>query len=165
METVYFNSMPVHLAGNLPEAGAVAPEFELTGSDLSDIRLSDLKGKRVVLNIFPSLDTDVCAASVRRFNQDAVSFPDTVVLCVSKDLPFAAARFCSINGIENVRTASAFRSDFGERYGVEMTDGPLRGLLARALVVIDADGRVLGATLSEEITKEPDYGFVKKLLA
>ncbi len=118
-----------------------------------------------MLNIFPSLDTDVCAASVRRFNKDASEYPDTVVLCVSKDLPFAAARFCSVNGIDNVATASAFRSDFGKNYGVEFVDGPLRGLFARALVVIDKEGKVLGTSLCEQVTDEPDYDFVKKLLS
>lgn len=164
MATVYLNSTPMNTVGNLPVAGSMAPAFTLTGADLSNINLNDFQGKRLVLNIFPSLDTDVCAASVRRFNQDIASLKDTVVLCVSKDLPFAAARFCTANGIENVKTASAFRSDFGEKYGVELADGPLAGLLARALVVIDSDGRVLGSSLNQEITQEPDYDFVKKLL-
>ena len=155
----------MHLVGELPVAGSIAPDFNLTGDDLSDITLASLSGKRVVLNIFPSLDTDVCAASVRRFNQEAAGYKNTEVLCVSMDLPFAAKRFCTINGIDHVRTASAYRSDFGDAYGVEIADGPLRGLLARALVVIDTDGRVLGSSLCQEITKEPDYEFVKKLLS
>lgn len=155
----------MHICGELPEAGEAAPDFALVGRDLSDINLHDYRGKRVVLNIFPSLDTDVCAASVRRFNKDASEYPDTVVLCVSKDLPFAAARFCSVNGIDNVATASAFRSDFGKNYGVEFVDGPLRGLFARALVVIDKEGKVLGTSLCEQVTDEPDYDFVKKLLS
>ncbi len=155
----------MHICGELPKAGEAAPDFALVGRDLSDINLHDYRGKRVVLNIFPSLDTDVCAASVRRFNKDASEYPDTVVLCVSKDLPFAAARFCSVNGIDNVATASAFRSDFGKNYGVEFVDGPLRGLFARALVVIDKEGKVLGTSLCEQVTDEPDYDFVKKLLS
>ncbi len=155
----------MHICGELPKAGEAAPDFALVGRDLSDINLHDYRGKRVVLNIFPSLDTDVCAASVRRFNKDASEYPDTVVLCVSKDLPFAAARFCSVNGIDNVATASAFRSDFGKNYGVEFVDGPLRGLFARALVVIDKEGKVLGTSLCEQVTEEPDYDFVKKLLS
>lgn len=155
----------MHICGELPMAGEAAPDFALVGRDLSDINLHDYRGKRVVLNIFPSLDTDVCAASVRRFNKDASEYPDTVVLCVSKDLPFAAARFCSVNGIDNVATASAFRSDFGKNYGVEFVDGPLRGLFARALVVIDKEGKVLGTSLCEQVTDEPDYDFVKKLLS
>ena len=165
METVFFNGAPMHICGELPKAGEAAPDFALVGRDLSDINLHDYRGKRVVLNIFPSLDTDVCADSVRRFNKDASEYPDTVVLCVSKDLPFAAARFCSVNGIDNVATASAFRSDFGKNYGVEFVDGPLRGLFARALVVIDKEGKVLGTSLCEQVTEEPDYDFVKKLLS
>lgn len=164
MATVHFQGAPMQTVGMLPVTGSIAPDFKLTKQDLSDITLDDLKGKRVVLNVFPSLDTDVCAASVRRFNKDAASYPDTVVLCVSKDLPFAATRFCTANGIENVITASAFRSKFGEEYGVEIADGPLAGLFARAIVVIDKDGRVLGSSLNEEITEEPDYSFVDTLL-
>lgn len=154
----------MHIIGNLPEAGSSAPEFTLTGQDLGDIKLSDYKGKRVVLNIFPSLDTDVCAASVRRFNIEASELPDTVVICVSMDLPFAAQRFCSVNNIKNVVTGSGFRSDFGKIYGVELVDGPLRGLYARSLVIIDRDGKVMGTELVEEITSEPDYDLAKKLL-
>lgn len=164
MESVKFAGNEVHIAHALPEAGQEAPNFALVGKDLAEICLHDLKGSRVVLNIFPSVDTDVCAASVRRFNKDAAAYPDTKVLCVSMDLPFAAGRFCAAEGIENVATASAFRSDFGQAYGVEIVDGPLRGLFARALVVIDKDGKVLGTSLCEEITEEPDYEFVHNLL-
>ena len=164
METVFFNGTPKHLAGELPKAGTEAPMFALVGKDLSEINLHDFKGKRVVLNIFPSLDTDVCAASVRRFNKDASSLPNTVVLCVSEDLPFAAQKFCVANGIENVYPASGFRSDFGKSYGVEIVDGPLRGLYARGVVVIDEDGKVKGTSLCKEITEEPDYAFVEGLL-
>lgn len=164
METVLLGGEPMHITGRLPEAGTEAPLFALVAKDLSDICLHDYKGKRLVLNIFPSLDTDVCAASVRRFNQEIAELPDTVVLCVSKDLPFAAARFCVANGIDNVATASAFRSDFGTNYGIELADGPLRGLFARALVVIDAEGKVIGTSLCKEITEEPDYDFVRNLL-
>lgn len=164
METVKFQGHPVHTVGNLPKVGDQAPEFNLTGQDLSDIKLSDLKGKRVVLNIFPSLDTDVCAASVRRFNTEASKLPDTVVLCVSEDLPFAATRFCTVNGIENVKTASGFRSDFGKTYGVEIAEGPLAGLYARAILVLDKDGKVIGKDLVEEITEEPNYNLVIDLL-
>lgn len=164
METIELNGLQMQTVGSLPEAGTKAPEFTLTAKDLSDIKLSDLKGKRVVLNIFPSLDTDVCAASVRRFNEKAVSYPDTVVLCVSADLPFAAARFCTVNGIDNVKTASTFRSDFGKTYGCEIADGPMRGLMARCLVVIDAEGNVAATSLNRQITEEPDYAFVEKIL-
>lgn len=165
MVTVKLGGNPVNLYGELPKTGSQAPDFTLTAQDLSDITLNDFKGKRLILNIFPSLDTDVCAASVRHFNMEASQFADTKVLCVSMDLPFAAKRFCTINGIENVETASGFRSDFGKTYGVEIMDGPLRGLYARALVVIDRDGKVLGTSLCEEITQEPDYEFAKKLLS
>ncbi len=164
MKTVFLNGTPMHLCGELPKAGDEAPVFALVAKDLSEINLHDYNGKRVVLNIFPSLDTDVCAASVRRFNKEASEYPDTVVLCVSRDLPFAAARFCTVNDIENVATASAFRSDFGQNYGVELVDGPLRGLFARAIVVIDRDGKVLGTSFYEQVIEEPDYDFVKKLL-
>lgn len=164
METVFFKGSPVHIEGMLPKAGTDAPDFTLVAKDLTEIKLKDFKGKRVVLNIFPSLDTDVCAASVRRFNKDASGLANTVVLCVSKDLPFAAARFCVVNGIDNVYTASGFRSDFGKTYGVELTDGPLSGLYARSLVVIGEDGKVLGSSLCKEITEEPDYKFAEDLL-
>lgn len=164
METVFLNGMPMHTVGELPAAGSMARCFVLVGKDLMDICLDSLKGKRVVLNIFPSIDTDTCAASVRKFNKEVSGYDNTVVLCVSKDLPFASERFCAANDIENVYTASAFRSDFGESYGVELSDGPLRGLFARAIVVIDTDGRVIGSSLCREISEEPDYAFVKKLL-
>lgn len=158
MATVYFKSTPVEVYGELPEVGAIAPDFHLTSNSLSDITRSDFPGKRIVLNIFPSLDTDVCAASVRRFNQEATKVDNVVVLCVSMDLPFAMSRFCTVNGLENVVPASAFRSpDFAKEYGVMMVDGPLKGLLARAVVVLDEDGRVIYRELVEEITNEPDY--------
>lgn len=165
MDSVFFNGTPMHTYGKLPAAGEKAPEFALVAKDLTEINLHDMLGHRVVLNIFPSLDTDVCAASVRRFNKEVSEFPNTEVLCVSMDLPFAAARFCVANDITHVRTASAFRSLFGENYGVELTDGALRGLFARALVVIDEEGNVTGTSLCREITEEPDYEFVKKLLS
>lgn len=164
METVYLNDLPMHLAGELPKPKEEAPNFALVGKDLNEIALHDFKGKRIVLNIFPSLDTDVCAASVRRFNKEASELKDTVVLCVSQDLPFAAARFCTVNDITNVFTASAFRSSFGKEYGVEITDGPMRGLLARALVIIDRDGKVLATSLCRQITEEPDYELAKQVL-
>lgn len=164
MDTVKFAGNPVNIVGKLPVAGEIAPDFTLAAQDLSDIKLSDFKGQRVVLSIFPSLDTDVCAASVRHFNVEASQFPDTKIINVSMDLPFAAKRFCTVNGIENVSMGSGFRSDFGKVYGFEILDGPLRGLYARGLVVIDRDGRVLGTSLCDEITNEPDYDFAKKLL-
>ena len=151
MSKTKFKGSPVLVAGEFITAGAEAPAFELVKSDLSPLRLSDLKGKRVVLNIFPSLDTSVCATSVRKFNKLAASLPDTVVVAVSKDLPFAHARFCTTEGIENVVPAS------DGAYGVLMADGPLAGLLARAVVVIDKAGRVVYTELVPEITEEPDY--------
>lgn len=150
--------IPVNTSGELPAKGSVAPDFALVKSDLSEVSLKDLKGKKVVLNIFPSIDTGVCAASVRRFNKEAAGLPNTVVLAVSADLPFAAGRFCSAEGIENVHPASVFRSPgFAKAYGVLMTDGPLKGLLARSVVAIDADGKVLYTQLVPEVTEEPDY--------
>lgn len=155
----------LHTCGDLPAKGTEAPDFSLTNKDLSDVTLDSFKGKRVVLNIFPSVDTDVCAASVRRFNKDAAGMDNTVVICVSKDLPFAMARFCAANDIENVYTLSGFRSDFGKKYGVELIDGPLAGLYARSLVIVGEDGKVLGSKFSEDITQEPDYEWAKSLLA
>lgn len=158
MAEIFFQGIPVHTAGELPPVGSKAPEFSLTAGNLGEIKLSDYAGKNVILNIFPSIDTGVCAASVRRFNKEANALPNTVVLCVSMDLPFAASRFCAAEGLENVVTASAFRSpEFAKGYGVEMIDGPLKGLLARAVVVIDGKGDVVYEQLVEQITDEPDY--------
>ena len=158
MATTKFKDMPVHLSGDFIATGAAAPDFELVKTDLGTLSLSSLKGKRVILNIFPSLDTGVCAMSVRKFNQLAASLPDTMVLAISKDLPFAHARFCTVEGIENLVPLSDFRhSDFDENYGVLMADGPLQGLLARSVVVIDREGKVVYTELVPEITQEPDY--------
>lgn len=158
METVYFQGTPCHTYGNLPSVGDKAPCFNLVDSNLKDIRCNDFFGKKVVLNIFPSLDTEVCAASVRRFNQEASSLPDVAVVCVSMDLPFAAKRFCTAEGIENLTVASAFRSPlFGQKYGVELVDGPLAGLLTRSVIIYDPDLKVVYRELVPEITQEPDY--------
>lgn len=158
MSITKFKGQPVQIAGEFVKAGAAAPDFELVKTDLSTLSLKDLRGKQVILNIFPSLDTGVCAASVRKFNKLAAELPGTVVLAVSKDLPFAHARFCTVEGIENVVPVSDFRkTSFGESYGVLMTDGPLKGLLARSVVVIDGDGKVVYTELVPEITQEPDY--------
>ncbi len=138
--------------------GTEAPDFVLVKSDLSEVTLSGLKGKHVVLNIFPSIGTGVCAASVRRFNKEASALNNTTVLCISADLPFAAGRFCGAEGLENVITLSTFRdSSFADQYGVLMTDGPLRGLLARAVVVVNPEGKVVYTELVPEIAQEPDY--------
>ena len=158
MAQIFFQEIPVNTYGELPAVGTKAPGFTLVGGDLKEITLDQFTGKRVVLNIFPSIDTGVCAASVRRFNKDANEMPNTVVLCVSEDLPFAAARFCAAEGLNNVIPASAFRSPkFAEDYGVMMVDGPLKGLLARAVVVINEKGDVIYRQLVEQITDEPDY--------
>ena len=157
MADITFRSTPVTTVGELPAVGSPAPAFELVGQDLAPISLADLAGRTVVLNIFPSIDTGVCATSVRTFNQRAADLEDTVVLAVSADLPFAAARFCGAEGIENVLPASTFRSDFGDVYGVRMEDGPIAGLLARSVVVIGQDGTVKHTELVPEIAQEPDY--------
>ena len=158
METIYFKGTPCHTYGSIPAVGEKAPCFNLVTPELKEVRCSDFEGKRIVLNIFPSLDTAVCQMSVRKFNQAAADLKNTVVLCVSMDLPFAAARFCSAEGIENVIPASAFRSPmFSEKYGLQIVDGPLAGLLARAVIVIDENRNVIYSDLVEEITNEPDY--------
>jgi thiol peroxidase len=159
MATVTFKSeLKVNVAGNLPAVGSIAPDFTLVKNDLSEVSLKDLAGKTVVLNIFPSLDTGVCATSVRRFNKEAATLKNAEILAVSLDLPFAAGRFCSVEGIDKVHSASAFRNlEFAKDYGVLMTDGPLKGLLARSVVVIDAEGKVIYTQLVSEITTEPDY--------
>ncbi|MDY9918172.1 lipid hydroperoxide peroxidase [Proteiniphilum saccharofermentans] len=158
MASITFKGNPVHTTGELPQKGVAAPDFTLVKGDLSEAKLSDFRGKNVVLNIFPSIDTGVCAASVRRFNQEAASLKDTVVLCISADLPFAAGRFCAAEGIENVVTLSCFRDkSFAENYGLLMSDGPLKGLLARAVVIVDRDGKVVYTELVPEIAQEPDY--------
>ena len=158
MATVQFKGNDVQTNGQLPAVGSVAPDFVLVGSGLQDVKLSDYKGKKVVLNIFPSIDTGTCAASVRKFNQVAASKPNTVVICISKDLPFAQSRFCGAEGIENVITVSDFRAgSFDTDYGVLLVDGPLKGLLARSVVVVDENGNISYNELVSEIVNEPNY--------
>lgn len=158
MNIVKFKGTPCHTEGNLPSIKSKAPAFRLVSSDLKDIEDRNYRNKRVILNIFPSLDTDVCAMSVRRFNAEAASLPNTQVICISMDLPFAAKRFCSTEGIDNLIVASAFRAPmFAQKYGVGLIDGPLAGLLARAVFVMDEGFHVIHAQLVDEITKEPDY--------
>ena len=158
MSEITFKGSKVNTSGELPKKGAAVLDFSLVKNDLSEVSLSDLKGKNIVLNIFPSLDTGVCAASVRRFNKEAAGMPNTVILAVSADLPFASARFCTTEGIENVIPASVFRNpEFAKTYGVLMTDGPLKGLLARAVVVINSQGNVSYTELVPEIAQEPNY--------
>lgn len=159
MTKTAFKGNPVSLAGEFIKTGAQAPAFTLVKNDLSNFSLDDARGKFVLLNIFQSLDTGVCATSVRKFNQMASQMPDTLVLAISKDLPFAQGRFCTTEGISNVTALSDFRhsSRFGEEYGVLMTDGPLCGLLARAIVIINPEGKVIYTELVPEITQEPNY--------
>lgn len=147
----------VNTVGDLPSVGSTTPSFSLTKGDMSEITQADLAGQRVVLNIFPSLDTKVCAISVRKFNEIAAGLDNTTVLCVSADLPFAQARFCGAEGLTNVTTASTFRSDFGSAYGVKMADGRLAGLMARSVVVLDQNGKVVHSQLVPSIGQEPDY--------
>lgn len=158
MAKTAFKGSPVSTSGNLPALGSQAPEFKLVKGDLSEVTLASLKGKKVVLNIFPSVDTPVCAASVRRFNKEASAKANTVVLCISRDLPFATGRFCAAEGLNNVVTASEFRDqDFSKAYGVLITDSAFAGLHARSVVVVDENGKVKHTELVPEITQEPNY--------
>ncbi len=161
MATTKFKGNPVNTCGAIPAAGTKAPEATLTAADLSSVKISSLAGSKVVLNIFPSVDTSVCAASVRKFNEMASSLDNTKVLCISRDLPFAQKRFCGAEGIENVVMLSEMRdSSFGDAYGVTMVDGPLAGLFARAAVVVDATGQVAYSQVVPEITEQPNYDAV-----
>jgi len=158
MAQVTIQGNPVQTSGNLPAVGTAAPSFKLVKTDLSEAELQDYAGKNVVLNIFPSLDTSVCAASVRRFNKEAGESPDTVVLCISADLPFAHQRFCEAEGLNDVIPLSVFRTpEFGKDYGVTFTSGPLTGLLSRSVVIIDKSGKVAYTEQVPEISQEPDY--------
>lgn len=157
MATVTLQGNPFDTVGELPAVGSSAPDFELVKTDLSVTKLSDFSGHRLVLNIFPSVDTGTCAMSVRTFNEKAASLDNTKILCVSADLPFAAARFCGAEGIENVGTGSSFRGSFGADYGVSFSNGPLAGLLSRSVVVIDENGKVLYKEQVAETVDEPNY--------
>ncbi len=158
MAQVTLKGNPIHTSGELPKVGGAAPDFTLTKMDLSEVRKADLKGKRVILNIFPSVDTPTCAASERTFSKRAAEKANTAILCVSADLPFAQKRFCAAEGIAAVEPASTFRHPgFLDAYGVRMTDGPLQGLCARAVVVLDENGTVLHTELVPEIANEPNY--------
>lgn len=156
MATTSLGDSPAHTVGELPAVGSTAPAFTLVNQNLAEISSADLDG-RTVISIFPSVGTGVCQASVRRFNELAADLPGTTVLNVSLDLPFALGGFCAAEGIENVRVASAFRSTFGDDYGVRLLDSAFQGLLARAVVVVDADGTVLHSQLVPSIDDEPDY--------
>lgn len=158
MATVTSKGNPVSTIGDIPVPGAKAPDFRLTRTDLVDVTLADYSGKNIVLSVFPSIDTPTCATSVRKFNAEAAKLPSTVVLCASADLPFAHKRFCGAEGLENVVSVSDMRDkDFGSRYGLTITSGPLTGLLTRAVVVIGADGLVKHSQLVADIGTEPDY--------
>lgn len=162
MATIALKGNKVETSGSLPKKGDQAPDFKLVKGDLSEISLADYKGKKVVLNIFPSIDTGVCAASVRRFNKEATTLSNVQILGISADLPFALSRFCAAEGLENVETLSAYLDSFrapsfGKDYGVLMTTGPLQGLLSRAVVVLDENGKVIHSEQVPEITQEPNY--------
>jgi thioredoxin-dependent peroxiredoxin len=158
MAQITFKGNPIHTAGNLPKVGDHAPDFTVTKDNLSDTSLKDFQGKRLVLNIFPSIDTPVCATSVRKFNEQAAKLKNTTVLCVSRDLPFAQKRFCASEGLNNVINASEYKNtSFSDAYKVKMVDGPLAGLLSRAVVVIDEHGKVIHSEQVPEIAQEPDY--------
>lgn len=158
MAQITLKGNPVETVGSLPSVGSAAPDFTVVKNDLSEIGLSSFAGQRLVLNIFPSVDTPTCATSVRSFNQAASSMENTAVLCVSADLPFAMTRFCGAEGLENVTSGSVYRSpSFGQDYGVEITTGPLKGLLSRAVVVVNESGEVLYTEQVGEIAHEPNY--------
>lgn len=164
MSTIQFHGDAVQTNGTLPAVGSTLKDFHLVAGDLSEKSLADFAGKKLVLNIFPSINTGVCATSVRTFNQDAANLENTVVLCISKDLPFAQSEFCAAEGIENVVMLSDFRSNYGEDLGIEMTSGPLKGLLSRAVIVTDASGKITYTQLVSEVTNEPDYESALKAL-
>jgi len=158
MATITFKGTEVHTQGELPSVGSQAPDFSLTAGNLSDKSLADYRGKKVILNIFPSIDTGTCAASVRAFNEKAAGLDNTVVLCISKDLPFAQGRFCAAEGINNVETLSEYKnSNFSDAYQLKISDGPLAGLLSRAVVVVDENGKVVYTEQVSEIANEPNY--------
>ncbi|MDR1202962.1 MAG: thiol peroxidase [Tannerellaceae bacterium] len=158
MSEITFKGNKVHTNGSLPKVGSIAPDFTGVKGDLSELSLSSLNGKRIILNVFPSLDTAVCAASVHRFNKEAASLQNTVILAISKDLPFAQGRFCTTEGIDKVIPLSIFRnSTFEDNYGMLLTDGPLKGLLTRGVIIVDEAGKIIYTELVPEITEEPNY--------
>lgn len=157
MAKITLKGNEINTVGNLPEVGSTLKDFVLVSQELSEKKLSDFDGKRKVLNIFPSIDTGICAASARHFNVDVTNLENTVVINISKDLPFALGRFCAAEGIDKVESLSDFRGSFGEDYGVTLTDGPLKGLLSRAVIVADENNKVLYTEQVPEIVQEPDY--------
>lgn len=165
MATIMLQGKPVQTVGTLPKIGTTAPDFKLTKIDLSEVSLKNYLGKKVILSIFPSVDTGTCAAAMKHFNESATNEKDVVVLCISADLPFAQKRFCGAEHLKNVIPLSSFRHpEFGKTYGVTIVDGPLAGLLARAVIVINETGKVIYEQLVIEITQEPDYAAALKML-
>ena len=165
MAKIALRGNPVHTSGELPKVGSKAPDFKLVNKDLKDVSLADYKGKKKILNIYPSIDTPVCAMSTRKFNEHAKQHPDTVIIMVSMDLPFAQTRFCGNEHLENVQTLSLMRGrDFADHYGVMLKDGPLAGVLARAVVVVDKDDKVVHAEMVPDIAQEPNYDAALKAL-
>jgi thioredoxin-dependent peroxiredoxin len=166
MATVTLRGNPVQTSGDLPAKGSKAPDFKLVSPSLKDVSLGDFAGKKKILNIYPSVDTPVCATSTRKFNEKVSGTSDAVVICISADLPFAFSRFCAAEGLKNVQTLSTMRGrEFGKAYGVELTTGPMAGLLARAIVVLDADNKVVHSELVPEIAQEPNYDAALKAVA
>jgi thioredoxin-dependent peroxiredoxin len=165
MAKITLKGNPINTIGELPLVGTIAPDFKLTGKDLTDKTLQDFQGKKIVMNVFPSIDTAVCAMSVRRFNAEASNLQNAVVLCISRDLPFAQARFCGAEGLDNVVMLSELRDfNFGSAYGLEMLDGLMASLLARAVVILDETGKVIYTELVPEIGQEPNYDAALKAL-
>ena len=159
--TITLGGNTIHTVGKLPAVGTQVKDFTLTSIELQEKTFSDYKGKYVVMNIFPSVNTGVCSKSVRKFNEEAAGFKNTTVLCISKDLPFAQKEFCGAEGINNVVMLSDFRNDFGSTYGVQITDGAMRGLLSRAVIVVDPEGKIVYEEQVPEIGHEPDYTAAK----
>ena len=155
--TITLGGKPIHTSGKLPAVGTQVKDFTLTGVDLSEKTLGDFKGKYIIMNIFPSVNTGICSKSVRKFNEDAASLNNTTILCISKDLPFAQKQFCGAEGIDKVVMLSDFRNNFGMNYGVQLTDGPMKGLLSRAVIVVDPTGKIVYEQQVPEIGQEPDY--------
>ena len=165
MAEIKLKGNPIHTFGDLPKIGDNAPDFTLTKTDLSDVNLKSFTGKKIILNIFPSIDTAVCATSVRKFNAEASKLKNTVILCVSTDMPFAMGRFCGAEGLKEVVPVSELRNrEFGEKYGVRITDGPLAGVLSRAILIIDENGKVIYSEQVPDITSEPDYSKALEIL-
>lgn len=165
MATITLGGDTIHTTGQLPQKGTKAPAFKLAKNDLTDANLKDFAGKKVVMNIFPSVDTSVCATSVRKFNKQASELENTIVLCISRDLPFAQARFCAAEGLENVLNLSDFRTGkFGDDYGLAIADGAFEGLLSRVVIVLNEEGKILYEQQVPEIGQEPDYDAVLKFL-